>query len=142
MFLKFAISEELNLNLSNSSEWLYVLKIIYQAVFAELEHRFQRFLDHLLPILRFKDFKLKSELLSSYINSLPPIEIPYVAALLQNMLSYFESSKLHDPEIEENAKLLRLCFSSFLSDQSINNKLIEFSMKHNSSIVARERAPW
>lgn len=99
-FLKYAIDEENNRLLrldvepaKTPSTWLQILTVVYNGVLNELEIRFNRLLDPLIAIIRFEQPEIRSDLFKRIVEGLPPLDLPYIKALAQNLVDYFSTQR-------------------------------------------------
>lgn len=100
-YLKYAIAEEEGrlaraglLDDPEHNEWLFVLKIVQQGVYTEISRGINRYIEHIMYILRMETKTERRMLLSKIIDNLPTMDVrPFVQVVDKIVASLGDSAK-------------------------------------------------
>ena len=91
-YLKYAVAEEEGrlaragvLDDSEHNQWLWVLKIVQNGVYTELERGIQRYMDHIGYVLRMETAKERRMLLEKLIDVMPTLDVRPFVAVVDNL---------------------------------------------------------
>ena len=76
-----------------ASSWLQILIIIKQGVLVEFVNRYDQLIEPLLLIVRFDDQKLRSIIFSKFVETIPPMDLPFFRQLAINMIDNVRVNK-------------------------------------------------
>lgn len=114
-FLSYAIGEEMaRITLRGvdptlaPSDWLKVLHVVKQGVLAEFESRYAQLLEPLLLVVRFDDPALRSAIFERFVNITPAMELAYLKALAQNMISNVLERSCAEEASQQDQQMSRL----------------------------------
>jgi hypothetical protein len=93
-YLKYAIAEEEGrlaraglLDDPDHNEWLFVLKIVQQGVYSELSRGINRYIEHIMYILRMETKAERRMLLSKIIDNLPTMDVRPFAQVVDKIVA-------------------------------------------------------
>jgi len=100
-YLKYAIAEEESrlaraglLDDPEHNEWLFVLKIVQQGVYTEISRGINRYIEHIMYILRMETKAERRMLLSKIIDSMPTMDVrPFVQVVDKIVASLGDSAR-------------------------------------------------
>jgi hypothetical protein len=92
-YLKFAVAEE-EARLARSgllddpdhNQWLFVLKIVQQGVYAEIAKSINRYIEHIWYVLRMETPKQRRMLLSRLIDDMPTLDVRPFVKVVDNIV--------------------------------------------------------
>lgn len=109
-YLKFAVAEEearlARVGLVDDPEhnqWLFVLKIVQQGVYAEISKSINRYIDHIRYILRMETPRERRMLVSKLIDAMPTMDVRPFVKVVDNIVSALGESARG--EFDEGASL-------------------------------------
>ena len=92
-YLKFAIAEEEQVIVARGSDferfpsqWLQVLRVVQRGVRADVERRFDRLLEPVLLVLRFKDYALQEDIFQRFLAQTADVDALYMRQLCRNLV--------------------------------------------------------
>jgi len=108
-YLKYAVAEEEAklermglVDDSDSNRWLFVLKIVQQGVYRELEVGVKRYIDHISYVLRMEEKGERKMLLGKLIDVMPSMDVRPFVKVVDNIAASLGSSVKGDFEDEKD----------------------------------------